>query len=188
MKDVVIVSAVRTPIGSFMGKLSTIPAPKLGAIAIKGALEKIKLDPSMVDEVIMGNVVQAGTGQAPARQAAIFADIPDTVPSTTVNKVCASGMKSIMFGAQSIMLGAQDVVVAGGMEKASKKLGEEAIETIIAANAEEAENVTAESADLLYHLMVVLHMRGIKIDDVLAVLGERTTQSGIAEKAARSKS
>ena len=119
MKDVVIVSAVRTPIGSFMGKLSTIPAPKLGAIAIKGALEKIKLDPSMVDEVIMGNVVQAGTGQAPARQAAIFADIPDTVPSTTVNKVCASGMKAVMQAAQAIAIGDIEVAVAGGMENMS---------------------------------------------------------------------
>ena len=98
MKEVVIVSAVRTPIGSFMGGLSTIPAPKLGAIAIKGALKKINLDPTLVDEVIMGNVVQAGTGQAPARQAAIFAGIPNTVPCTTINKVCASGMKAVMQG------------------------------------------------------------------------------------------
>ena len=105
MKEVVIVSAARTPIGSFMGGLSTIPAPRLGAIAIKGALEKINLDPTLVDEVLMGNVVQAGTGQAPARQAAIFAGIPDTVPCTTVNKVCASGMKSVMQAAQAIQLG-----------------------------------------------------------------------------------
>ena len=92
MKEVVIVSAVRTPIGSFMGALSTVPAPKLGAVALKGALEKIGLDPSSVEEVLMGHVVQAGAGQAPARQAAIYAGIPDTVPCTTVNKVCASGM------------------------------------------------------------------------------------------------
>ncbi|MEQ9582560.1 MAG: acetyl-CoA C-acetyltransferase, partial [Arenibacter sp.] len=104
MKDVVIVSAVRTPIGSFMGALSTVTAPELGAIAIKGALSKIKLDPSQVDEVLMGNVVQAGTGQAPARQAAIYAGIPNTVPCTTINKVCASGMKSVMMAAQSIAL------------------------------------------------------------------------------------
>jgi len=91
-KDVVIVSAARTPIGSFLGGLSSVPAPKLGAIAIKGALDKINLSPDLVDEVLMGNVVQAGTGQAPARQAAIYAGIPDSVPCTTVNNVCASGM------------------------------------------------------------------------------------------------
>jgi len=119
MKKVVIVSAVRTPIGSFMGALSTIPAPKLGAIAIKGALDKIGLAPAMVEEVLMGNVVQAGTGQAPARQAAIFAGIPDSVPCTTVNKVCASGMKTVMQAAQAIALGDASIVVAGGMENMS---------------------------------------------------------------------
>ncbi len=119
MKEVVIVSVARTPIGSFMGTLSGIPAPKLGAVAIKGALEKISLSPDMVEEVLMGNVVQAGTGQAPARQAAIYAGIPDTVPCTTVNKVCASGMKAIMQGAQSIALGDTSIVVAGGMENMS---------------------------------------------------------------------
>ncbi|TDS14346.1 acetyl-CoA C-acetyltransferase [Maribacter caenipelagi] len=119
MKEVVIVSAVRTPIGSFMGGLSTVPAPKLGAIAIEGALKKINLSPTLVDEVIMGNVVQAGTGQAPARQAAIFAGIPNTVPCTTINKVCASGMKAVMQGAQAIALGDADIVVAGGMENMS---------------------------------------------------------------------
>ena len=119
MNDVVIVSAVRTPIGSFMGGLSTIPAPKLGAIAIKSALEKIKLAPNLVDEVLMGHVVQAGSGQAPARQAAIFAGIPDTVPCTTVNKVCASGMKAIMQAAQAIALGDISIAVAGGMENMS---------------------------------------------------------------------
>ncbi|MEP2237081.1 MAG: acetyl-CoA C-acyltransferase [Maribacter sp.] len=119
MKEVVIVSAVRTPIGSFMGGLSTVPAPKLGAIAIEGALKKINLSPTLVDEVIMGNVVQAGTGQAPARQAAIFAGIPNTVPCTTINKVCASGMKSVMQGAQAIALGDADIIVAGGMENMS---------------------------------------------------------------------
>ena len=119
MHDVVIVSAVRTPIGSFMGGVSTIPAPQLGAIAIKGALDRIKLDPNLVDEVLMGNVVQAGAGQAPARQAAIFAGIPDNVPCTTVNKVCASGMKSVMQAAQAIALGDISVAVAGGMENMS---------------------------------------------------------------------
>ncbi|TMU56085.1 acetyl-CoA C-acyltransferase [Flagellimonas algicola] len=119
MNKVVIVAAARTPIGSFMGALSTIPAPKLGAVAIKGALDKIGLKPEMVEEVLMGNVVQAGTGQAPARQAAIYAGIPDSVPCTTVNKVCASGMKAIMQGAQSIALGENSVVVAGGMENMS---------------------------------------------------------------------
>jgi len=118
-KDVVIVSAVRTPIGSFLGSLSTVPAPRLGAAAIKGALEKINLKPEMVDEVLMGNVVQAGTGQAPARQAAIYAGIPDTVPCTTINKVCASGMKAIMQAAQAIQLGDANIVVAGGMENMS---------------------------------------------------------------------
>jgi len=118
-KEVVIVSAARTPIGSFLGALSTIPAPKLGAIAIKGALDKINLKPEMVDEVLMGNVVQAGTGQAPARQAAIYAGIPDTVPCTTINKVCASGMKTVMQAAQAIALGDAEIVVAGGMENMS---------------------------------------------------------------------
>lgn len=119
MKEVVIVSMARTPIGSFMGALSSIPAPKLGAVAIKGALDKIGLNPELVEEVLMGNVVQAGTGQAPARQAAIYAGIPDSVPCTTVNKVCASGMKAIMQAAQSIALGDTSIVVAGGMESMS---------------------------------------------------------------------
>lgn len=118
-KKVVIVSAVRTPIGSFMGALSTVAAPKLGAAAIKGALDKINLDPKLVDEVLMGNVVQAGVGQAPARQAAIYAGLPDSVITTTVNKVCASGMKAVMQGAQAIMLGDAEIVVAGGMENMS---------------------------------------------------------------------
>ena len=118
-KRVVIVSAVRTPIGSFMGGLSTVTAPRLGAVAIKGALDKIKLDPNLIDEVFMGNVVQAGVGQAPARQAAIFAGLPDTVACTTVNKVCASGMKAVMLGAQAIQCGDAEIVVAGGMENMS---------------------------------------------------------------------
>ncbi|WP_369752129.1 acetyl-CoA C-acyltransferase [Flavobacterium sp. WC2409] len=118
-KRVVIVSAVRTPIGSFMGGLSTVSAPKLGAIAIKGALDKINLDPNLVDEVFMGNVVQAGVGQAPARQAAIYAGLPDSVACTTINKVCASGMKSVMLGAQAIQCGDAEIVIAGGMENMS---------------------------------------------------------------------
>jgi acetyl-CoA C-acetyltransferase len=118
-KRVVIVSAVRTPIGSFMGGLSAVPAPRLGAVAIKGALDKINLDPNLVDEVFMGNVVQAGVGQAPARQAALFAGLPDTVACTTINKVCASGMKSVMLGAQAIICGDAEIVVAGGMENMS---------------------------------------------------------------------
>ena len=118
-KKIVIVSAARTPIGSFMGSLSSVPATQLGAIAIKGALDKINLDPKLVDEVFMGNVVQAGVGQAPARQAAIFAGLPDSVICTTVNKVCASGMKSIMFGAQAILAGDAEIVVAGRMENMS---------------------------------------------------------------------
>ncbi|MEY2922565.1 MAG: hypothetical protein RL108_1191 [Bacteroidota bacterium] len=116
---IVIVSAVRTPIGSFMGALSSVPAPHLGAAAIKGALQKINLDPNLVDEVFMGNVVQAGVGQAPARQAALFAGLSNEVVCTTVNKVCASGMKSIMMGAQAIMAGDAEIVVAGGMENMS---------------------------------------------------------------------
>jgi len=119
MKEVVIVSVARTPIGSFLGSLTNISATKLGAIAIKGALNKIKLDPKLVDEVFMGNVVSAGLGQAPARQAALFAGIPDTVPCTTINKVCASGMKSIMFAAQAIKTGDAEIVIAGGMENMS---------------------------------------------------------------------
>ena len=118
-KKVVIVSAVRTPIGSFMGALSTVPATKLGAAAIKGALNRINLDPNKVDEVLMGNVVQAGNGQAPARQAAIYAGLPNTVPCTTINKVCASGMKAVMQGAQAIICGDAEIVVAGGMENMS---------------------------------------------------------------------
>lgn len=117
--DVVIVSAVRTPIGSFLGSLSTVPATKLGSTAIKGALDRINLKPDMVDEVLMGNVVQAGTGQAPARQAALGAGIPTSVPCTTVNKVCASGMKAVMQAAQAIRLGDASIVVAGGMENMS---------------------------------------------------------------------
>jgi len=119
MKEVVIVSVARTPIGSFLGSLSTISAPKLGAIAIKGALDKINLDPALVNEVLMGNVISAGLGQAPARQAAIFAGIPDTVPCTTINKVCASGMKSVMLAAQAIKAGDAEIIVAGGMENMS---------------------------------------------------------------------
>ena len=118
-KKVVIVSAARTPIGSFMGALSSVPAPKLGAAAIKGALDKINLDPKLVDEVLMGNVVQAGVGQAPARQAALFAGLSNEVAATTINKVCASGMKAIMQGAQAIIAGDANIVVAGGMENMS---------------------------------------------------------------------
>lgn len=120
MKRVYVVAAVRTPMGSFNGKLSGITAPKLGAIAIKGALEKSGVKPTDVDEVFFGNVLQAGIGQAPARQAAIFAGLPNTTPCTTINKVCASGMKSVALGASSIMLGQNHIVVAGGMENMSQ--------------------------------------------------------------------
>jgi acetyl-CoA C-acetyltransferase len=120
MREVYIVSAVRTPMGSFNGAFASLSATQLGAAAIKGALDKIKLDPNEVQEVYMGNVLQAGLGQAPARQAAKFAGLPNSVICTTVNKVCASGMKSIALGAQSIMLGENDVVVAGGMENMSQ--------------------------------------------------------------------
>jgi acetyl-CoA C-acetyltransferase len=118
-KEVYIVSAVRTPIGSFGGSLKDMPATKLGAIAIKAAVEKAGLSPGQVNEVLMGCVLQANLGQAPARQAAKFAGLPDNVVCTTVNKVCASGMKAIAQGAQSILLGDSDVVVAGGMENMS---------------------------------------------------------------------
>ena len=119
MEEVYIISAVRTPIGSFGGSLSSLSATKLGSIAMKGALVKAGIDPTHVNEVFMGNVVSANLGQAPARQAAIGAGIGTNVPCTTINKVCASGMKSVMLGAQSIMLGINDVVVAGGMESMS---------------------------------------------------------------------
>jgi len=119
MNEVYIISAVRTPIGSFNGVLSSLTAVQLGSIAIRGALEKVSLDPALVNEVYMGNVIAAGLGQAPARQAAMKGGIPNSVPCTTVNKVCASGMKAIMLGAQSIMLGHNEVVVAGGMESMS---------------------------------------------------------------------
>jgi acetyl-CoA C-acetyltransferase len=118
-KDVVIVAAARTPIGSFMGSLSSLTAVQLGSAAIKGALKKIDLDPNLVQEVFMGNVIQAGVGQAPARQAALGAGIPNIVPCTTVNKVCASGMKALMNAAQAIALGDASIVVAGGMESMS---------------------------------------------------------------------
>jgi acetyl-CoA C-acetyltransferase len=119
MKEVYIVSAVRTPMGSFGGSLASVSATKLGAVAIKGALDRISLNPNEVQEVLMGSVIQANLGQAPARQAAKFAGLPDGVQCTTINKVCASGMKAVMQGAQSIMLGDADVVVAGGMESMS---------------------------------------------------------------------
>lgn len=120
MKEVYIVAAVRTAMGSFGGTLAGIPATKLGAAAIKGALDKIKLDGKLVNEVFMGSVLQANLGQAPARQAAKFAGLPDSVNCTTVNKVCASGMKSVSLAAQSIMLGDNEIVVAGGMESMSQ--------------------------------------------------------------------
>ncbi|MFA7380675.1 MAG: acetyl-CoA C-acyltransferase [Bacteroidia bacterium] len=119
MKEVFIVSAVRTPMGSFSGSLSALTAPQLGAAAIKSAMEKAGIDGSQINEVYMGNVLSAGVGQAPATQAMIFAGLPNTIPSTTVNKVCASGTKAIMLAAQSIMLGQNEVVVAGGMESMS---------------------------------------------------------------------
>lgn len=120
MKEVYIVSAVRTPIGSFNGMLSGISATQLGAKAIKAAVEKAGIKPEMVNEVFMGSVLQANLGQAPVTQASIYAGLPETTPGTTVNKVCASGMKAIMLGAQSIMLGHNDIVVAGGMENMSQ--------------------------------------------------------------------
>ncbi len=119
-KEVYIISAVRTPMGSFLGGLSSVPATELGAIAIKGALERANLSGNHIDEVYMGNVLQAGVGQAPARQAAMGAGLSKEVPCTTINKVCASGMKSIILGAQSILAGDNEIVVAGGMENMSQ--------------------------------------------------------------------
>jgi acetyl-CoA C-acetyltransferase len=119
-KEVYIISAVRTPMGAFMGGLSTIPATELGSIAIKGAIDSGNVNPESIDEVFMGNVLQAGVGQAPARQAALGAGISHNTPCTTVNKVCASGMKAIMLGAQSILAGDNHVVVTGGMENMSQ--------------------------------------------------------------------
>lgn len=119
-REVVIVSAVRTPIGSFGGSLAEVSATQLGAAAVKGAVEKAGIDPTMVQEVIMGSVLQANLGQAPARQASKFAGLPDTVQATTVNKVCASGMKAVMMATQDILLGDAEVVVAGGMENMSR--------------------------------------------------------------------
>jgi acetyl-CoA C-acetyltransferase len=119
LREVVIVGAARTPIGSFLGSLAAVPAPRLGAAAIRAALERSGVAPSAVDEVIMGNVLQAGEGQAPARQAAIFAGLPEKVPCWTLNKVCGSGLKAVISGAQAIALGDAEVVVAGGMESMS---------------------------------------------------------------------
>ncbi|QIY89823.1 acetyl-CoA C-acyltransferase [Chryseobacterium gallinarum] len=119
MKEVFIVSAVRTPMGSFMGSLSTVPATKLGSVAVKGALDKIGLDPGKVQEIYMGNVLQAGEGQAPARQVALGAGLSINTPSTTVNKVCASGMKAVTMAAQAIKAGDAEIIVAGGMENMS---------------------------------------------------------------------
>ena len=119
MKEVVIVSACRTPIAKFQGSLASFTAPKLGALAVAEALRRAKLDPAQVEEVIMGNVLQAGLGQNPARQAAIHAGIPNSVPAFTVNKVCGSGLKSVMLAAQAIRAGDIEVAVAGGMESMS---------------------------------------------------------------------
>src|SRR5512143_204123 len=118
-REVVIVGAARTPIGSFLGSLAAVPAPRLGAIAIREALRRAGVEPSAVDEVVMGNVLQAGVGQAPARQAALFAGLPEKTPCWTLNKVCGSGLKAVISGAQAIALGDADVVVAGGMESMS---------------------------------------------------------------------
>src|SRR6476469_9526049 len=119
MKDIVIVGAARTPIGSFLGTLSSIPAPRLGATAIKCALENARVQPDQVQQVIMGNVLQAGIGQAPARQAGIYAGIPVSAGAVTVNKVCGSGMKAVMYAANDIRCGEYDLAVAGGMESMS---------------------------------------------------------------------
>src|SRR5512144_3426091 len=118
-REVVIVGAARTPIGSFLGSLASVPAPRLGAVAIRAALQRAGVEPGAVDEVVMGHVLQAGEGQAPARQAAIYAGLPEKTPCWTLNKVCGSGLKAVISGAQAIALGDADVVVAGGMESMS---------------------------------------------------------------------
>lgn len=119
MKEIFIVSAARTPMGSFLGSLASVPATQLGAVAVKGALDKINLDPALVQEIYMGNVLQAGEGQAPARQVALGAGFSEETPATTINKVCASGMKAVMMAAQAIKAGDADIIVAGGMENMS---------------------------------------------------------------------
>ncbi|EKB55902.1 acetyl-CoA C-acyltransferase [Bergeyella zoohelcum] len=119
MKEIFIVSAARTPMGSFLGSLASVPATQLGAVAVKGALDKINLDPALVQEIYMGNVLQAGEGQAPARQVALGAGLSEETPATTINKVCASGMKAVMMAAQAIKAGDADIIVAGGMENMS---------------------------------------------------------------------
>src|SRR5437868_6622661 len=118
--DAFILSAVRTPVGKFLGGLADMPAPKLGAVAVAEAVKRAGVAPSAVDECVMGCVVQAGLGQAPARQAAIFGGLPDTIPAYAVNKVCGSGLKAVMLAAQSIKAGDATVVVAGGMENMSR--------------------------------------------------------------------
>src|SRR4030095_2970575 len=118
--DIFLLSAVRTPVGKFLGELADVPAPRLGAAALKEALVRAGLAPDKVDEVIFGNVVQAGVGQAPARQAALFAGLPDTIAAYAVNKVCGSGLKAAMLGAQAIKAGDAEIVVAGGMESMSR--------------------------------------------------------------------
>ena len=119
LPSVYLVSATRTPIGSYLGSLSTLPAPRLGATAIRGAVERARLSPDAVDEVFFGNVLSAGIGQAPARQASRFAGLPDRVPTTTVNKVCGSGLQAVVLGARAILVGDASIVVAGGMESMS---------------------------------------------------------------------
>lgn len=119
LPPIYIVSAARTPIGAFQGSLSQLKAPELGAVAIKGALSRARLEPGKIQEVFMGNVLSGGVGQAPARQALIFAGLPNTVPATTVGKVCGSGLQAVIFGAKSVALGENDLVVAGGMESMS---------------------------------------------------------------------
>src|SRR5437879_5050340 len=119
MRDVVLLSAVRTPIGRFMGGLASVPAPRLGSVAIGEALRRAAVPPERVDAVYMGNILSAGLGQAPARQATLYAGLPNTVPATTLNKMCGSGLKAVMLGAQAIIAGDADIIVAGGMENMS---------------------------------------------------------------------
>ena len=186
MTDVVIASALRTPIGSFMGSLSSVPAPKLGAVAIKGAIEAAGVDASSVDEVLMGCVLQAGLGQAPARQAAIYAGVPNSVGATTIHKVCGSGLKTVILGSQIIRAGDADVIVdsqngpitVAGMSK-NDVVGEIAILCDVprTATVRATSDLTALkiSKDLFFRLVTEFPQMAVEIMRVLAARLNTTT-------------
>lgn len=183
-REVVIVGAARTPIGSFLGTLSAVPAPRLGAVAIKAALKRAGVDPAQVDEVVMGNVLQAGVGQAPARQAAIFAGLPDSTPCWTMNKVCGSGLKSVISATQAIALGDAEVVVAGGMESmSSTPYYSRSLRT--GARMGNAELVDGMVSDGLWDVYNQVHM-GVCAEDCAARHGiSRATQDEYALESTR---